>query len=286
MNAPTHRTVVSRLPLLRWSFLLFVVALYLPTLAEIWHTWSTHRYAAHAIFAPILSALMLWARRRERHGHAGSGCSAGLVLLGVAAGLGGVGHAVQSIVAHVVSVVLAVWGLALWLRGTAWTRRAAIPLGFLLFMLPLPHGVATAVTLPLQHFAARFAAGLLELFHIPVSQAGGLRVDESGNGLPFLMVLLVVTTAFALTHLPTWGRRLTVIAAAIPAAMLANGIRVAVTAAAAHLVGPQAATGSLHDYAGRAIWALTLVSILGFGVLLGWHAGPRGRAPSPADVEE
>lgn len=285
MKAPTHRNVVSRLPLLRWSFLLFVVALYVPTLTEIWHTWSMHRYAAHAVFAPILSALMLWTRRRELRDHARSGSSAGLVLLGVAVGLGGVGHAVQSIVAHVGSVVLAVWGLALWLRGPAWTRHAAVSLGFLLFMLPLPQGVATAVTLSLQRFAAWVAAGLLELFHIPASQAGRLHVDESGNGLPFLLVLLVVTTAFALTHLPTWGRRLIVIAAAIPAAMLANGIRVAVTAAAAHLVGPQAATGNLHDYAGRAIWVLTLVSILGFGVLLGGHPLPRGSARSPADVE-
>ncbi len=276
--------MASHLPLLRWSFLLFVVALYLPTLAEIGHTWSTHQYAAHGSFVPILSALMLWTRRRELRDHAGPGCAVGLVLLGGATGLGAVGHAVQSILAHLVSVVLAVAGLALWLRGAAWTRRAAVPLGFLLFMLPLPREVAAVVTLPLQHAAARFAAGLLDLFHIPVSQAGALTPLASDNGLRFLTVLLVVSAAFALIYLPTWGRRLIVIAAAIPAAVLANGVQVTAIAAAAHLVGSQAATSSLPDYAGRAIWLLALVTFLGFGVLLGWNTAPRANAPSPLDI--
>jgi Transmembrane exosortase (Exosortase_EpsH) len=142
--------VASRLPLLRWSFLLFIAALYLPTLTEITHAWSTHRYAAHGVLAPVLSAVLLWSRRRELREHAGSGCAAGLILLVVAAGLAVVGHTVHSITVHVVSVVLAGFALALWLRGTAWTRRAAPAVLFLLFMLPLRRGRhhAAAAALP------------------------------------------------------------------------------------------------------------------------------------------
>lgn len=166
-------------------------------------------------------------------------------------------------------------------------RQALAPFAFLLFMLPLPRGVVAAVTLPLQHFAAGFAAGSLHLLHIPVSHAGvlihltglTLRVDESGNGLRFLMVLLVVTTAFALIYVPTRPRRLLVIAAAVLAGVVANAVRVATIAAASHVVGPHAAMGSLHDYAGRAIWLLALASTLGFGVLLGWNTPPRGTRP-------
>jgi exosortase len=281
--------MAGRLPLLRWLFLLFIAALYLPTLAEITHAWSTHRYAAHGVLVPVLSALLLWSRRRELREHAGAGCSAGLSLLAVAAGLAAVGHTVHSIAAHVVSVVLAGLALALWLRGTAWTRLAAPALLFLLFMLPLPRGVAAAITLPLQLFLAGFAAAMLEVVHIPASQAGvliqlaglDLRVDETCNGLRFLMVLIVITTAFALIHIPTWTRRLIVIAAAVPAAVLANAMRITVIAAAAHLVGPQAAMSNLHDYAGRIVWALALISMLSFGAILGWNAVPRGDRAEP-----
>jgi len=277
---------LSRQSLLEWCLLLVVVAFYLPTLAEIGHAWSTHRYAAHGMLVPVLSALILWSRGHQLGNRLGPRCPAGLVLLGAGVGLAGVGHATQSVVPHVVSIVLAVSGVMLWLRGPDWMRPAVAPLAFLLFMLPVPREVVGAVTLPLQHFAADFAAGALPLVNIPVSQAGlllrltnvQLQVDESCNGLRFLMVLLVITIAFGLMHLPRWQQRLTVIAAAVAAGVLANAVRVTSIAIAAHVVGPHAAMGSLHDYAGRTVWLLTLTSILGFGVVLGWKARHSERA--------
>jgi exosortase len=275
---------VSRRSLLEWCFLLVVVTFYLPTLAEIGHAWSTHRYAGHGVFVPLLSAVMLWARRHRLGDRSRPGCPAGLGLLFAALALAAVGHATQSVVAHVVSVVGAVSGIALWFRGADWMRQAAAPFAFLLFMLPLPREVAAVVTLPLQHFAAGFAAGALHVLSIPASQAGvliqltdlNLRVDEGCNGLRFLMVLLVVTTAFALLYVPSRRRQVIVIAAAVVAGVFANAVRVAAIAAATHVIGPQAAMGSLHDYTGRTIWVLALVAILAFGILLSWGATADG----------
>ncbi|HSF07532.1 MAG TPA: exosortase/archaeosortase family protein [Methylomirabilota bacterium] len=275
---------MNRRSLLEWCLLLVVVTFYLPTLAEIGHAWSTHRYAGHGAFVPVLSALMLWARRHRLGDRSRPGSPAGLGLLFAGLALAAVGHATQSVGAHGVSVVMAVSGIALWFRGADWMRQAAAPFAFLLFMLPLPGEVAAVVTLPLQHFAASFAAGVLHLLSIPASQAGvlieltdlRLRVDEGCNGLRFLMVLLVVTTAFALLYVPTRRRQLLVIAAAVVAGVFANAVRVAAIAAATHVAGPQAAVGSLHDYTGRIIWLLALAAILGVGVLLSWSAGSGG----------
>lgn len=286
---------MSRRSLLEWCLLLLVVALYLPTMAEIGHAWSTHRYAAHGVFVPLLGGLVLWCRRHRLGDRPAGGCRTGLVLLGAGLGLLGVGHATQSVAAHIVSVVLAVSGVALWRYGAGWTRGAGAPFGFLLFMLPLPRDLVDAVTLPVQHFTAGAAAALLGVLHIPVAHAGlmlhladvDLRVDEGCNGIRFLMVLLVVTTAFALIHVPTPARQSIVIATAIPAAMLANVIRVASIAAAAHLIGPGAPSGVLHDAIGKTVWALALAATLGFGVILGRAEvvapaippEPRARAP-------
>ncbi len=275
---------MTRRSLLEWCLLLVIVTFYLPTLAEIGHAWSTHRYGAHGIFVPPLSALLLWTRRRQLRECSRPAVPAGLAVLVVAVALAAIGHAVQSVAVHVLSVVVAVSGLALWFCGAAWMRRAAAPFVFLLFMLPLPGEIAAVVTLPLQHFAAGFAAGVLDLLSIPASQAGvliqladlTLRVDESCNGLRFLMVLLVVTTAFALLYVPTRQQRLLVIAAAVVAGVLANAVRVTAIAAAAHIVGPHAASGSFHDYTGRTIWLLALGAILGFGIFMSWSA-PRTR---------
>jgi exosortase len=276
---------MSRRSLLEWCVFLVLVACYLPTLAEIGHAWSTRRYGSHGFLVPLLGALIWWNRRHRLRDVAGPGSSAGLVVLVVALGLAAVGHATQRIVPHVLSVVLAVSGLALWLRGTTWMRHTAALFPFLLFMLPLPRAFARMVTLHLQHFATSFAAALLDLVHIPVAQAGlvlhlsggRLRVSEGCNGLGFLMVLLVVTTAFGLLYLPAYHRRLIVIAAAIPAAILANGFRVAVIAAAAHFIGPDAPISVLDDYISKAAWVLALASILGLGIFLCWHSSHGGR---------
>lgn len=270
---------LSRRPLLEWCLLLVLVTFYLPTLAEIGHAWSTHPYGAHGIFVPPLSALLLWTRRRQVRERCRPAVTAGLAVLVAAVALAAIGHAAQSVAAHVLSVVVAVCGLALWFCGAAWMRQAVGPLVFLLFMLPLPGEIAALVALPVQHFAAGFAAGVLDLLSIPASQVGVLQVDESGNGLRFLMVLLVVATAFALLYVPTRQRRFLVIATAVVAGVLANAVRVTAIAAAAHVVGPHAATGSFHDYTGRTIWLLTLAAILGFGVLVSWDSTRTRRSP-------
>jgi exosortase len=237
---------------------------------------------------------LLWTRRHQLRDCSRPARLAGLAVLVVAVAVGAIGHALQHVAAHVLSVVVALSGVALWFCGGVWLRRAAVPFVFLLFMLPLPDEVAAVVTLPLQWFAASFTAGALSLLSIPSSQAGvlihlpdlKLRVDQGCNGLRFLLVLLVVTTAFALLYVPTRRGRLLVLAVAVAAGVLANAVRVTAIAVAAHVVGPGAARGSVHDYTGRAIWLLALAVILGFGVLVSWDGRREGirrgnRSPAP-----
>jgi exosortase len=260
---------------------LFVLVLFLPTLAEIWQTWSTHRYAAHGMFVPLLCGLILWTRRRGGPEESANNRGAALAGLGIALALAAVGHAKQNVFAHVVAVVVAVTAVALWSRGAEWTRRRAAPLLFLLFMLPLPRDLVAMVTLPLQHFVARLSSGMLELVNVAVVRDGlrlelasaHLHVDEQCNGLRFLMVVLVVATAFALMHLSSRGQWLMIMASVL-AAILANVIRVAAIGAAVAWIGPEAGAGIYHDSIGRAVWALALAAILGFGIVLGRSERP------------
>ncbi len=262
---------------------MLAVAFYLPTIAELPHVWWNRRYASQGVLVPILGLLILWTRRHRCREAVGPGSPTGLLVLGVALGLAAVGYATGSLGPRILSVCLAVSGMALWLRGPAWMKHVAALFPFLLFMQPPPRIVTRAITVHLQHFAASFAAGALDLVGIPVSQAGlvlhlsggRLRVEEGCNGLNFLMVLLVVTTAFALLYLPARFHRLMIIVAAIPVAILANGVRVAVIAAVAHVIGPEAPISVLDEYLSKAVWLLALTVVLGFGLLLGWNGNTR-----------
>jgi exosortase len=251
---------------------------YLPVAGALVHVAATDSYAGHVLFVPVVSAIILWRRRDRFRRVAGPGDPArpdpgnpaGLVLLGVALVLLAFAYTGRSYSAQALSAVLAIAGAGLWLGGRAWLRHAAFPLGFLLLILPPPRGLIAAVTPTIQDFVAGFTAGALSFLHIPVERRGlllhlpnaTLSIDEGCNGLRFLLALLVIMTGVAQIFLATPGRRLLLVIAAVPAAVLANAVRVTEIAGAAYLLGPHAASGWLHDYIGRGTWLLTIAALL------------------------
>jgi exosortase len=156
-------------------------------------------------------------------------------------------------------------------------------------MAPLPRPVVDALTLNLQLFAAGFAAATLRLLDIPVHQTGvtielpalTLQVAEVCNGLRFLLALLVLTAAFAQVTQRTVFRKVALVASAVPIAVLANATRVAAIALGVHFVGPEAASGAIHNWIGKGVWGLTLIPLIVLGLVLA-----RGGAPKVPRLEE
>jgi exosortase len=282
---------------LRYIVVIGLVVLYLPLLGEVGRVAATDPYAGHVLFVPVVSVIILWSQRDRLRATAGPSNSAGLALCTAALLLLAFAHASQSYTTHVLSAVLAIAGLSLWLRGTAWFRHAALAVGFLLLILPPPRRLIAAVSPIIQDRIAGFSAGALSLLGIPVERQGfllhlpnaTLRIDEGCNGLRFLLVLFVITTAVAYILIPTPGRRLLLVVAAIPAALMANAIRVTEIAGVAYLFGAQAATGWLHDYVGRSTWLITIAVVLAAAIALRRTAPPTqivpwGQTPQPKKV--
>jgi exosortase len=264
-----------------------LVVLYLPFVPSTAEVAAINPYAGHVLLVPVASALILWSRRDRLRTITSQSSLAGLVLIAAAIALLALAHTNRSYAVHALSVVVAGTGVALWLRGVAWSRQAAFPLGFLLLMLPPPRGLIATVSPLIQNFIARLSATALGLAHVPVERQGfvlympgaRLHIDEGCNGLRFLLMLFVIVTVFAYLLIPTPGRRSILMMAAIPAAVLANGIRVTEIAAAAYLFGPQAATGWTHDYIGRATWLLTIAAFLAAAIALRRTAPPPQAPP-------
>jgi exosortase/archaeosortase family protein len=56
--------------------------------------------------------------------------------------------------------------------------------------------------------------------------------------------------------------------AAVPVAVLANALRVAGIATAAHLYGAEAVHGAPHLVIGKVVWIVTIAGLMGLGLLL------------------
>jgi exosortase len=210
----------------------------------------------------------------------------GAAILAAGLLLSWIGMTWGSDVVQALAITTAAAGAVAWLFGATCLRAAAFPVAFLLMMAPLPRPVVAAVTLELQSFAASFAAATLRLVGIPVFHVGAtlelsrmtLQVAEVCNGLRFLMAIIVLTAAFAQIKLPRWRRRVLLIASTVPIAIVANAIRVAAIGAGVHYVGPEAASGTIHDWIGKGVWVITLLPMIGLGVALArFRRTPRTR---------
>jgi exosortase len=270
---------------------LAVAALYVPLVRWMVGEWRTHPYAGHGMFVPAISLVILWGERDRLRAAVGAGARGGLLVVAAGLGLLGLSHALGSLLLGGLSVAMAVAGLVLWALGPRALRVAAFPIAFLALMSPLPRAFVAAVTHDLQLFAAGFAGSVLDVLGVPFYLEGDLiqlpsitlRVAEVCNGLRFLTAILVLTIAFAHITQRTLARQLALVAAAVPAAIVANAVRVTAIALATQYWGPQAASGWVHHGIGKGVWVLTLLPLIGLGWWLGRGSRP-SRGPRPGTV--
>jgi exosortase len=164
------------------------------------------------------------------------------------------------------SFIVVTTGLIWFLAGRQAVRAFAAPLLFLVLAIPLPELIVNAITLPLQLIASRIAETALLAAGTPVIRDGNvltlprmtLQVAEACSGLRSAVSLVSVGVLLAWASRGTFLRKAAVVAAAVPVAVLANGLRIAAAGFASEAWGPAAAGGMWHELMG---W-LTFVACL------------------------
>jgi exosortase len=143
-------------------------------------------------------------------------------------------------------------------------RILAFPLALLLLIIPIPSIVITRLTLSLQLFASSVAESTLRALRIPVLRDGNvlelsnatLQVAEACSGIRSLMALMTLALVVARFGDTRWTVRAVILASAIPIAVLVNAMRVAASAVAAHVYGPAAVEGFVHELMGWVMFVL------------------------------
>jgi exosortase len=156
------------------------------------------------------------------------------------------------------SLPLLLAGLVLGLLGAEHHLKLFEPLALLAMAVPLPAVLVTDLTLPLQLIASRVAAVTLAASGIHVVRDGNLltlpnitlEVAEACNGLRSVVSLVAVAAVCAAVIPLNWWRSAITIAAAVPIAVVGNGLRVAATGVLATWFGEAAVKGSIHELTG------------------------------------
>src|SRR5206468_3809969 len=159
----------------------------------------------------------------------------GLGLAGAGLALLATGDATGSLTMRALSLPAVLAGALLLVIGPGRFTALLFPVLFLAFMAPLPADVIPAISHPLQGLAAWFTAHALPVVGIPAVLDGFsvripgyvLDVNESCNGLRFLLAMIVIGAALAWSTRTGSLRRFGIVALAVVMALVANLVRVA-----------------------------------------------------------
>lgn len=251
-------------------------AAFAPVIPAMVNAWFSHSDNSHAVLVPLVSLYFIWDRRREIMRTDLEESGAGLLLLllfltlYVISFIGGIAFFCRLML--VASFIAVIWSSL----GTGVLRSLAFPLGFLFFMIPLPDTLLNLISFPLQLLATKISADLIGLCNIPVYREGNmlfflntqLEVAEACSGIRSIMSLTMISAIFAyISPGATWCK-ITLVAAAIPIAFVANILRVSGTGVLAHFYGDRVARGFLHEVSGLVVFLFGLVMLFGLFKML------------------
>ena len=258
-----------------WAQALTLAALaayaYHATAATLWRTWTTNDNYSHGPLVPLVSLVLVWRRRAalaaaprvpEARGLAWVAAACAMQVTGVRADL----FALQG------------WSLLPLLVGLTWTflgrrhvRLLLFPILYLAFMLTFPPFVMNQLSYALKEVAVRLATAGAQALGVTLQRAGmtlylvtgTLRIENPCGGLRSLVALLATGTLFAYVQPGGGWRRLAVLAAAPPIAILGNAARILLVIVAAHYRSVEWATGAFHDLTGYLLYAVALALLVG-----------------------
>lgn len=247
-------------------------AMFLPTY---WDLSSTVWASDEQGHGPIILAVSIWLLYQQRHALVQVKPRPAYVMGGLSLLLGLVLYAFgrsQSILLFEVSAqIFVLMALALVLIGGAGLKLIWFPLFFLLFMVPLPEVLVTALTTPLKSAVSAVASSLLYNTGYPVGRAGviltigpyQLLVADACAGLNSMFTLEALGLLYMkLMNYTSAGRNVTLALLLVPISFVANIVRVMILVLVTYYFGDAAGQGFIHGFAGMVLFMVALAIML------------------------
>ena len=267
----THQGLsLTRAFLLQGVVLLALLTLlYGHVVAKLAQQWFEDPNYSHGFFVPLSSVLLLWMSRKSWMAKPIEPSVAGFFFVIAAMALLVVGTLGAELFLPRVSLCLLIGGLVLYFAGWPLLRAVLAPWLVLFLMIPLPAIVFNEVAFPLQLLASHLACSLLRLMQVPVLQDGNiivlstmtLDVVEACSGLRSLMSLITVAVVYGLFFERKVWMRLLLVLFAVPVAVLANALRITLSALLAQYVNHELAEGFFHAFSGFMLFVISLATL-------------------------
>lgn len=255
--------------------------LYLPFLKKLVYDWGTNDDYSHGYFIPFLTIYFIYSIRNKLKRIDIRPNNLGLFVL--LAGLGQLilGKIGSEFFTQRTSLIVVLCGLILFFFGWQYLRKLLFPIGYLIFMIPLPAIIWNKIAFPLQLFSSYLTEQVVSFMGIPIYREGNvlhlaqtsLEVVAACSGLRSLVTMFALSAALAFLSSLSPTRKVILFLSAAPIAIFVNIVRLTATALMATKIGAEAAQGFLHESSGIIVFILGLFLLIG----LNWILGKTGR---------
>lgn len=227
-------------------------------------------YYSHGFIVPLVSAYLIWRKRKKLKTLPIVSSPTGLVVL--IAGL--LLHIISSLLkisfGSYLSIIIVLKGLLLYLFGAKINRQLLFPLSFLIFMLPLPSVIIIAVSFKMKLIAAQIATLAVNLLGIPTTRDGStiylpgsfLLVGDPCSGLRSLISLLALGAVFTQFISGGLSRKIALFLSSIPLALISNVLRIILLLLVTHIYGKNVALGFFHDLSGMLVFVFAFLGLI------------------------
>lgn len=265
-----------------WPIVLGLLAMYGPTYYHLATTLWTQEDQVHGPLIVMVVIYLVWMQR-------GSLLSPdvvkpmpvlGSVVLGFGLLAYVLGRSQDILILDIGSQIPVFAGILLITRGVAALRALWFPLFFILFMIPLPGALVSAVTMPMKMAVSYVSENVLFWAGYPIARSGvvlhigqyQLLVADACAGLHTLISLEALGLLYLnIVRHDSLVRNVTLALLIVPISFTANVIRVMVLTLVTYHFGDEVGQGFVHGFAGMLLFIVALVLIIGVdGVLHYW----------------
>ena len=237
----------------------------------------------HGRFIPVVIAFLLWRSRKEIAAAPRSSWTPALALVLFAIVLFVLSARTMQVRLAAVGFPLLVWGIIAYGWGKDVARHFVFPCFLFAFAIPLP-GLIQA-TNGLQIVATKMAYGVSTLLGADIVASGtsinsttpgawpsALEIAEGCSGIRSLVALTFISAVYGQLTQNTWWKKVALMAATLPLAILANSLRVTTIVLIAEYYSPDFAAKTYHNFSGFIFFPLGLAGLLLVGFLIngGW----------------
>ena len=261
-----YSPVIYQLYKQRWESIDYTHAYFILPIS-LYLTWRSIRHSRESgnpvIPAPAFAGVNLSPRKR------GAGIqSLLLILLGLFMFI--FGWKLDYLFITTLSLIPLLYGIIIYLYGTKIAGALSFPILYLLLMVPPPLGVLDAITIPMRHGVSVAATGVLKLLHYPIHREGLMMylggheifMGAPCSGFRSLITMFSLGVVYVYVIKGALWKKLILVAAIIPLALLGNLIRVIILCLLTFHAGEKVAQGFFHYFSGGVIFVIMIVGLL------------------------